>query len=169
MHSVLIGFVSKQLASRIFSKSIMVIFATPDFGASFTIALFLLIGFVVLLFLMGVGVVLGIKMLRDMTPGRRKMGFYLILISILFPLICFLAPPHIVRLAYGNYPIGSYPLGKIHEGMTCNEVEAILGTPHQRTKESKNETWIYWIDSFAISYCGVDFGPDGHVSSIYGN
>jgi hypothetical protein len=98
-----------------------------------------------------------------------RFGGLLIIISILFPIFCFVAPPHLIRLKYGNYPIGSYPTGKIHEGMTYNEVEAVLGTPHQCSKQDKRETWIFWIDSFGMYYCGIDFGPDGHVSAIYGN
>jgi hypothetical protein len=147
----------------------MILFATPDFGASFIISIFLLIIFAVILFVAGIGIFYGSKLLKSEKAGRRKNGGLLIMISIFIPLFCLLAPPHLVRLTYGNYPIGSYPSDKIHKGMTFDEVESALGPPHQRTSESDRETWIYWIDSFAINYCGVDFGPDRRVSAIYGN
>jgi outer membrane protein assembly factor BamE (lipoprotein component of BamABCDE complex) len=72
-------------------------------------------------------------------------------------------------LEYGNYPLGSYPNGKITQGMTKDEVEAILGSPHERFKRDDEETWYYWLDSFRIGFFGVRFGPDGHVTGTHGN
>ena len=38
-------------------------------------------------------------------------------------------PSQVVRLTYGNYPLGNYPDNKVKEGMTAAEVEASLGPP----------------------------------------
>ena len=93
----------------------------------------------------------------------------IILASILAPVFCCVGPPHLFRLAYGSYPIGSYPNGKIKEGMSPAEVEAILGKPHDCTKFGKEERWLYWIDPYGIRWFGVHFGADQHVASTYGN
>jgi hypothetical protein len=147
----------------------MVIFASPDWGGAALGNLLLMIASVAILSLAAVGIILGIKLLKRGSSARKTLGVLLLLVSGLFPVFCFVAPPYIVRLECGNYPIGSYPNGKIQEGMSFHEVEAILGSPHQRDQLGGREQWIYWIDSFGIYYFGVDFGPDGHVTHTYGN
>ena len=145
----------------------MVIFATPDFGASGIIALFLLIAWAVVLALAGGGLLLGARLL---SRGSAKLGWLLVLASCFLPIFCYAAPPHIVRLVYGNYPLGSYPTKHIQAGMSSrDQVQRVLGPPHERYKYTDRETWIYWIDSYGAYYCGVDFGPDGRVTSTYGN
>jgi hypothetical protein len=91
----------------------MVIFATPDFGASGIVALFWLIVGAAVLLLAALGITLGVKLLKSGASARRKVGVLLVLVSGLFPVFCFLAPPYIFRLEYGSYPIGSYPNNKI--------------------------------------------------------
>ena len=131
--------------------------ATPDFGASGVIVLLLLVGWVILLLLVGLGIFVGTR-LRRCDSGRAKIvGLLVIVVSILAPVICYVAPPHLFRLAYGSYPIGSYPNGTIKEGMSPAEVEAILGTPHNRTKYGKEAQWLYWIDPYGIRWFGVHF------------
>lgn len=83
--------------------------------------------------------------------------------------MCCQGPPHLIRLFYGNSPIGSYPSNKIKEGMSAEEVVAILGTPHERHDSSEGESWYYWIDSFGITWFAVWFGPDGRVVGTRGN
>jgi hypothetical protein len=75
---------------------------------------------------------------------------------------------------YGNYPIGNYPIGsfpknKIKEGMTADEVVAILGVPHERYKQDDTENWYYRIDSFGIDWLAVQFSPDGRVVGTHPN
>ena len=72
-------------------------------------------------------------------------------------------------MEYGNYPLGSYPNGKITEGMTRDEVSAVLGSPHERFTSDDEESWYYWIDSFGIGYFCVRFGPEGRVTGTHGN
>ena len=146
----------------------MAIFATPEFGASLFFELFWLIVGAVVLLLAAVGMILGVKRLKSVSSARRKVGVLLLLVSGLFPVFCFLAPPYIFRLGYGSYPIGSYPIN-IREGMSSDEVKAILGTPHQRDKEKDGERWLYWIDPYGIHWCCLEFGPDGHMIRRYGN
>jgi outer membrane protein assembly factor BamE (lipoprotein component of BamABCDE complex) len=83
------------------------------------------------------------------------------------PFLCCLGPRQAFRIAYGNYPIGSYRNGKIKEGMTADEVLAILGTPHERSVQADGENWIYWIDSFTLDWYSVSFGPDGRVERTH--
>jgi outer membrane protein assembly factor BamE (lipoprotein component of BamABCDE complex) len=84
------------------------------------------------------------------------------------PLCCCLGPPHVIRLEYGNYPIGRFP-NDIRPGMSAEEVVATLGTPHERHSRGDVDSWFYWIDSFGLGWFGVDFGPDGRVTHTYGN
>jgi hypothetical protein len=150
-------------------ESFMVIFATPDFGTSSGIALVLLIVGAVVLTLVLVGILWGVKLLGNSSPRLRRRGALLLLVSGLVPTSCCVGPPQVVRLVYGNYPLWSYPNNKIGDGMTEEEVKAILGSPHERWKRNDEEGWYYWLDSFGIRYFGVDFGPDGRVIRTYGN
>jgi hypothetical protein len=145
------------------------IFATPDFGASGAIVLCLLLAWAIVLVLVAVGIACGLRLLKNGSARARTWGGLLVLLSGLVPLSCCLLPPHAVRIAYGNYPLGSYPSNKIQEGMTKKEVLAILGPPHERFEEHDGESWYYWIDSFDISYFAVRFGPDGRVTGTHGN
>jgi hypothetical protein len=77
----------------------MVIFTRPDFGASGIIVLFLLIAWAVVLAISAVGIDLGRGLLKR---GASKLGWMLVLASCFLPVSCYVALPHIVRLAYGN-------------------------------------------------------------------
>ncbi len=145
------------------------VLATPDFGASGVIVLFLMAFWVILLALVFAGIFLGMRLRRNGRRTVRTLGLCLVLACCLAPLLCYLGPPHLVRIIYGNYPIGSYPSGKIERGMSAGEVVAILGRPHERPWRDNGETYIYWIDSCGIFYCAIDFGPDKRVTNIYGN
>jgi outer membrane protein assembly factor BamE (lipoprotein component of BamABCDE complex) len=70
---------------------------------------------------------------------------------------------------YSNYPLGRYPSGQIKDGMSPDEVIAILGAPHHRDKSGDSERWFYWLDSYGINWFSVRFGPDGKVSGTSGN
>jgi hypothetical protein len=106
----------------------MVIFATPDFGASGVIMLFWLIVAGTVLALAAGGLFIGAKLLGSDAAGRRKIGVALIAASCLFPLFCYYAPTLAFRWTYGSYPIRSYP-NEIREGMSAKEVEELLGPP----------------------------------------
>jgi outer membrane protein assembly factor BamE (lipoprotein component of BamABCDE complex) len=75
----------------------------------------------------------------------------------------------VVYLKHGNYPLGRYPSNKIDKGMSRDEVQAILGSPHEKYRRDHDETWFYWIDSFGAHYFGVILGPDGRVTGTHGN
>jgi hypothetical protein len=145
------------------------VLATPDFGASATEACVLAIVWAVVLLLVAWGVMLGIGLIHGGSPRARRLGVLLLLVSASVPLSCCLGLPLVVRLVYGNYPLGRYPNGKITEGMTADEVVAVLGMPHQRLQLDDAERWYYWIDSFGMSYFGVTIGPDGRVKDARGN
>ena len=127
----------------------MVIFATPDWAAGYVAECLLIISAVVLV-ISAVGIVLGVGLLRSQSStGIKFAGGLLLLGSCLFPFFCYFATPRAeVRLENGTHPLGSYPNGKIQEGMSCDEVKAILGPPQQRDKYKDQETWIYLIDRY---------------------
>src|SRR5690348_6142072 len=110
----------------------------------------LLMAWVVVLALAGVGIVRGAKRLGTASPKGRTYAVVLMLLSGSIPLCCFFGPSQVVRLTRGNYPLGHYPSGKITTGMSKDEVAAILGTPHERHARDGEEHWYYWIDSFGI-------------------
>ncbi len=145
------------------------LFATPDFGVSFAIMLFVLAIYVIVFTLVLVGAVWGMRLRRSGWPKTRRRGTLLVLASGLILLSCWLGPSLVVRLAYGYYPIGRYPDNEIKEGMSVDEVKGVLGSPHWRNKQDNEECWYYWIDSFGIHWFGVSFGPDGRVRHTYGN
>jgi hypothetical protein len=148
---------------------VKMLFATPDFGAGANAWGMLCLAWVVVFVLIALGIAWGTKLLRSESPKVRKYGLVFVLVSGIVPLCCCLLPPHVVRIMYGNYPLGSYPNNKIKEGMTRDEVEAILGSPHERHKRDDEESWYYWLDSFGIGYFGVRFGPEGQVTGTHGN
>lgn len=145
------------------------IFATPDFGTSAAVACFVLVVWAFVLLFAGLGVVKGLRLLHTDSSRARRCGVLLLLASVLLPLSCCLGPAQLVRLSYGNYPLGSYPNGKVKEGMTADEVVATLGRPHERHKGGEGESWYYWIDSLGLYWFAVDFGPDGRVEGTHGN
>jgi hypothetical protein len=147
----------------------MIVFATPDFGASGYVVLVIWVVGLLTFWLVAAGVAIGLRLFRSESSRRRLCGGLLLLVSGLTPFLCCLGPSQAIRLVYGNYPIGSYPTGKIKPGMSPDEVVATLGTPHERFKQGDVERWFYWIDAYGIHWFGVDFGPDGRVGGTYGN
>ncbi len=148
----------------------MVIFATPNWAAGH-VGQWLLIISTVVLAISAIGILLGVRLLSDkLSTGRRFAGGLLLLGGCLFPFFCYFAAPHAeVRLENGTHPLGSYPNGKIQEGMSRDDVKAILGPPQQRGKYKDRETWMYLIDPYGEHWFDVDFGPDGHVTNTYGD
>ena len=54
--------------------------------------------------------------------------------------------------------------------MSCDEVQAILGPPHERrTNSIREETWTYWWEWYGAGFYAVDFGPDGRVTHVFQN
>jgi hypothetical protein len=142
------------------------IFATPDFGASANFACVeIFIAVAVIIFAIWAFSKGASLLRRESLPKKKKYGVLLCLLSVLVPTTCWIGPSVLVRVFYGNYPLGSYPDNKITEGMTSDQVKAVLGTPHERHGDS----WYYWIDSLGLYYFAVQFGPNGLVTATYGN
>jgi outer membrane protein assembly factor BamE (lipoprotein component of BamABCDE complex) len=148
----------------------MVIFATPDWAAGYVMQRLLIISAVVLA-ISAIGILLGVRLLSGkLSTGRKFAGGLLLLGGCLFPFICYFATtPAEVRLENGTHPLESYPSGKIQQGMSRDDVKAILGPPQQRDANHDRETWMYLIDPYGEHWFGVDFGPDGRVTHTYGN
>ena len=137
----------------------MVIFATPDWAAGNAMQHLLIISAAILAISVG-GAVLGVKLLRSKSSaGRKFAGCLLLLRSGLLPFFCYFSAPHAeVRLENGTHLLGSYPSGKIKEGMSRDDVKAISGPPQQNNANNDRETWIYLIDPHGEYWFGVDFG-----------
>jgi hypothetical protein len=146
-----------------------VIFAAPDFGA----------GGMVVLILLGVGLaVLGISVaaivrggvLLRRPPAGRWSGRVLILAGLLLPVCCCTAPSVLFRLHHDTPPLGRYPSGVVKEGMSPDEVRALLGTPHQvNDRDPRGVTWLFWLDAIKLDWFMVIFGPDGKVNWTAGS
>jgi hypothetical protein len=148
----------------------MTIFATPDFGAAGAIALVLLVVWAVVLAFVVLGIRRRGQKFRSESPADHKCGLLLLLGCAVVPLLCWQGPPHAVRLAYGNYPLGRYPNRLIEEGTLSDEVRRILGGPHERVAGYEGtESRYYWIDSFGARYFGVQFDSNGRVTGTHGN
>ena len=146
------------------------IFATPDFGAGAAAMMFICIIWMGVIAFAILGLTFGVKLCKSDKPQSKRYGLVLVLVSGIVPLCCWLLPAQVVRMTSGNYPLGEYPNKKIEQGMTRDEVESILGNPHERMDGGVGEgSWYYWIDSFGIRYFRVHFGPEGLVESTSGN
>jgi hypothetical protein len=145
------------------------VLATPDFGAGAAISGFICLAWAIVLALVVLAGVWGTKRLQAKSRATRWYGGVVLVLCALVPLSCWFGPSLVVRYSYGNYPLGTYPDNKIEKGMTGEEVEAILGKPHERHDGPDGERWFYWIDSFGISWFGVDFGHDGRVTHTFGD
>ena len=149
------------------------LFAAPISRANEYVTYVLLMVWALFFILVVVGIVRGIRLIRSESLRSKSKGLLLLYLSGLLPFLpCFVCcplAPYFVRLTTGSYPLGRYPSGEIQEGMSTDKVRAILGSPHQLSQTDDKQSWLYWIDSVGISYFAVSFGPDGRVTSTYGD
>jgi hypothetical protein len=87
-------------ATGIFQRPQMV-FASPDFGASGVIVIFLLIAWGIVLLSAGLGVLRGLSLINSQSRRRRKLGILLLLLSGFAPLSCCLGPS-LIRVVFGH-------------------------------------------------------------------
>jgi hypothetical protein len=116
---------------------IVALFATANYGTTAGLVLLLLIAWAVVILIVSFCIVVGIFLCKSGSSSTTKRtGVLLILLSGFLPCSCYLGPPHVTRLVYGNYPVGRDADNKVKVGMTEGEVKAILGSPHERDEES---------------------------------
>jgi hypothetical protein len=124
----------------------------------------LLVGWAVELVLLMVGLYFGVRYIRGGSPGRQRVGKYLLLAWGTAPLWCCLTVPVAFRLEHDRYPL-PHDHADIRPGMTREEVTDALDPPHDRDVwPDGEERWVYWYDSFGGTYYRVSFGPDGRVT-----
>jgi hypothetical protein len=110
------------------------------------------------------GIAWGVVLLRRPPPARRWSGAVLIVSGLLLPVCCCSGPSVLFRLHHETPPLGRYPSGVVQEGMSPDEVRALLGTPHQvNDRDPQRVTWVYWLDAIELDWFMVIFGPDGKV------
>jgi hypothetical protein len=117
-----------------------------------------------------VGIVRGVILLRRPPPRRRSSGILYIVAGVLLPVSCCGGPSVLFRLYHDTPPLGSYPNGVVREGMSSDEVRALLGNPHQvNDRYPQQVTWLYWLDAIGLNWFTVIFGPDGKVAHTGGS
>jgi hypothetical protein len=147
-----------------------VLFASPDFGA----------GGAAMLVLSGIGLAVlgasaaaiarGMTLVRRPPPDRSWWGLVFILGGVLLPVSCCSAPSVLFRLSHDTPPLGRYPNGVIREGMSPDDVRALLGNPHQvNDRDPQRVTWLYWLDAFELGWFMVTFSADGKVDHTGGS
>jgi hypothetical protein len=145
-------------------------FATPDFGAG-AMAMLVLLGVGLAVF--GVAllcVVRGIVLLRRAAPGSKWSGLGLVAVGVLLPVCCCSGPSVLFRVHHDTPPLTGYPSGVVQEGMSAEEVRALLGNPHQfNDRNPERVTWLYYLDAIELNWFMVVFGPDGKVSHTGGS
>jgi hypothetical protein len=115
-------------------------------------------------------IVRGVILLRQPPTSRRWSGVALILAGLVLPACCCTAPSALFRLHHDTPPLGHYPSGVVKEGMSSDEVRALLGNPHQVSNtDPQRVTWLYWLDAIELGWFMVVFGPDGKVAHTGGN
>jgi len=92
----------------------------------------------------------------------RMKTVVLITIWVFFLIIC---GPYLlmgVQIALTRPGIGDVKQAqrKIKDGMSKDEVRALLGSPH---REDSDE-WDYWSNKFVDCILRIHFGPDGRVT-----
>jgi hypothetical protein len=146
-----------------------VLFATPDFGAGGVVIL-ILVGIIVVVSAMSiVAFFRGIDLCLE-KPTRRWLGIVLIGAGVALPLCTFCGPSLLFRLQHATPPIAEVPTGLIQEGMSPDEVRALLGPPHVvESYHSSQVKWLYWRDAIRLEWYSVWFGTDGKVTSAGGS
>ena len=146
----------------------MVIFAALESTAGNAMQR-LLTNLTVVLAISTAAIILGARLLRNTSSvGKKCAGALLLLIGCLLPFFWNVAGFQGGRLDTSTHTNGGFPGDKIKEGMSRDEVRAILGPPHQRKKNHDRETWTYWSDAYDGYAVTVDFGPDGRVTNSNG-
>lgn len=97
-----------------------------------------------------------------LNPSSERPVICLALIVVVLCLGCCGLPQILFRVAYGRGPLAT-DIRQVQPGMTPEEVNALLGPPHK--KHDDGEVWIYFEDSFAWSYLGVQFTREGVVKN----
>src|SRR5262249_33960499 len=96
-----------------------------------------------------------------MTPRRWLVVVSLFLASVLS---CCFPPNVVVRIYYGNWPIGDPNKYKYGPGMTQEQIRSVLGSPHVRDRyEDGSERWCYYCDAFGMNIVSILFDRDGIV------
>jgi hypothetical protein len=104
--------------------------------------------------------------------GRRPFGCLetvLVLILVSLVLGCLL-PPVIFYLSYGRGPLDGAGWRKVKDGMTTDEVMAVIGPPHKKSRnegQGGGEKWIYFKDTFGWNFIELRFNKEGHVEGLW--
>jgi hypothetical protein len=112
----------------------------------------------------------GIDWCLEKPPIRRRLGVISTITGVLLLPCLFCGPRVLFRLQHATPPIADGPPGLIREGMSREEVEAILGPPHRIESDRPPDVkWTYWRDAIRLNCFSVMFGEDGRVRMAGGD
>ena len=102
-----------------------------------------------------------------MTAAKPRRAARRFMWCVVAPVVCAavaigLLPEVVFRVAYGRGPLRADPAAVV-EGMTPDEVTAILGAPHRHDDEDGEAVWTYFQDAFTLNAVSVNFKKTGRV------
>jgi hypothetical protein len=144
-------------------------FATPDFGTGAAIAAFGFFAWLATLVIGCFGVWCGNRLRKTHSAGARKIGVALMVAFGSIPVTAYVLPQFYIKAKFGNFPVDLDKSYLLKEGMTKAEVQAILGTPHERGEDPWGDRWYYWRDSLGANWWCVDFDDNGRFAATHFN
>ncbi len=117
-----------------------------------------------------IGVIRAAILLRrpSTTDWRKGIRIYYAcaVMTILLPFSCCSGPGFLFRWYHGKPPLEYEHSVFVKEGMLIDQVRSLLGAPHEVRQQNGRLYWEYWYDSMETSSLLVEFGKDGHVTSV---
>ena len=145
------------------------LFASPDFGAGGLVIL-VIAGIVIAVSAVSIlAFFKGIDMCLEKPAIRRRRGVATICAGVALPLIAFCGPSVLFRLQHATPPITDDQIGLVQEGMSPEDVQALIGPPHAvESYNSSYVTWVYRRDAIYFETYSVYFdNKSGVVKSTH--
>lgn len=146
----------------------MILFATPDFGASATMAAYMFFGYCLIFLICGTFSLCGYLIRRRAkTRTGKRVGAAMVILFSLIPLGSCIVPDFKFRARYGSFP--RLPnTSALKKGMTKEEVIKIAGKPHEIYPIYANDDqWNYYGDPFAASDLYIIFNKEGRFDYFF--
>lgn len=142
------------------------LFASPDFGASAAVDLFLLIFWPAMAAAVIFGILKGAQLCVS-DKRRMRRGVAIIVASLALPIASYFAPRVFMRIACGNFPVGEELEERVNSGMSMAEVQAVLGPPHDRVVYRDGSEWdTYWMDALCRRFFVVRYDRNHRVYDV---
>ena len=140
-------------------------FAATDFWAGGFVVLILggivlaVLAFSILAFFKGIDICI------EEPRTRLRLGIASICVGVALPLCAFCGPSVLFRLQHATPPLHDDQLGLIREEMSSEDVQALLGPPHEvQSYNPLQVKWVYWRDAIRFESFTVFFDKSGRVT-----